>query len=121
MKYTTDGHWLRPAGEFIQVGLTRQLVQKFGKIIFVELANPQVVLQRGEEVGVVESDKAVSDILMPLTGAITAVNEVVHKHPEFVGNDPSGQGWLFEMVPQQRDELQYLISEDEYLALVATA
>ena len=121
MKYTRDGHWLRSAGEFIQVGLAPQLVQKFGEVIFVELANPDVVLKRGEDVGVVESNKAVSDIVMPLSGAITAVNEVILRHPEFVGNDPLGQGWLFEMAPQQRDELQDLITEEEYLALVATA
>ncbi len=121
MKFTRDGHWLRPAGEVIQVGLARQLAQKLGKVILVELASPQVVLQRGEDVGLVESDKVILDILMPLTGAITAVNEVVLKHPEFVHNDPLGQGWLFEMQPQQRDELQDLISEDAYLALVAEA
>ena len=119
MKYTKDGYWLRPAGEFIQVGLALQLVQKLGKIVFIELVNPDVVLQRGEDIGVVESNKAVSDIVMPLTGAITAVNEVILKHPEFVGNDPLGQGWLFEMAPRQRAELQDLINEDEYLALVA--
>ena len=75
MKYTKEHEWLRVEGDLVVVGITEHAATALGDVVFVELPEPETVVAEGDEVSVIESVKAASDILAPVDGEIVAVNE----------------------------------------------
>ena len=114
MKYTEDHEWLSLDGDIVTVGITEYAATQLGDVVFVELPEPETVVATGDEVVVIESVKAASDILAPVDGEIVEVNEALSDTPNLVNDDPTGAGWFFKMKIDDMSVLDAFMSEDEY-------
>ena len=118
MKYTKDHEWLRIEGDLVVVGITEHAATSLGDVVFIELPEVETVVAEGDEVCVIESVKAASDILAPLDGEIVAVNEALVDNPGLVNTDPTGAAWFFKMKIDDLGVLDQLMDEDEYNDLI---
>lgn len=119
MKYTKEHEWLRVEDDLVVVGITEHAATALGDVVFVELPEPETVVAEGDEVSVIESVKAASDILAPVDGEIVAVNEKLTDSPALVNEDPLGAGWFFKMRLDDLSVLDQFMDEDEYNDLIA--
>jgi glycine cleavage system H protein len=113
MKFTKEHEWLRVDGDVVVVGITPHAAEQLGDVVFVELPEPETQVAQGDEVCVIESVKAASDILAPLDGEIVAVNEKLVKSPGLVNEDALGT-WFFKMKIDDLSVLDEFMDEDEY-------
>ncbi len=118
MKYTKDHEWLRVEGDLVVVGITEHAATQLGDVVFVELPEPDTMVAEGDEVCVIESVKAASDILAPVDGEIVAVNQKLVDNPGLVNEDPTGAAWFFKMKLDDLSVLDQLMDEDEYQELI---
>ena len=118
MKYTKEHEWLRVEGELVVVGITQHAAEALGDVVFVELPEPETQVAAGDEVCVIESVKAASDILAPIDGEIVAVNEKLVDNPGLVNEDPTGKAWFFKMKVADLSALDGLMDEAAYKALI---
>jgi glycine cleavage system H protein len=122
MKYTKDHEWLRvesgPGGDLVVVGITEHAATQLGDVVFVELPETDTMVTEGDEVCVIESVKAASDILAPVDGEIVAVNAKLVDSPALVNEDPTGAAWFFKMRVDDLSVLDQFMDEDEYQELI---
>lgn len=118
MKYTEDHEWLRVEGEFVVVGITEHAATQLGDVVFVELPEVETLVTEGDEVVVIESVKAASEILAPVTGEIVAVNEALVDNPALVNEDPTGTAWFFKIKIDDMAVLDAFMDEDEYAEMI---
>lgn len=118
MKYTEDHEWLRVDGDLVVVGITPHAATQLGDVVFVELPEVETMVAKGDEVVVIESVKAASDILAPVDGEIVAVNEVLATKPGLVNEDPTGEAWFFKIRLDDLSVLDEFMDEDEYEELI---
>ncbi|MGC0420069.1 glycine cleavage system protein GcvH [Embleya sp. AB8] len=122
LKYTKDHEWVRSlGGERVAVGITDFAQKQLGDVVFVELRSVNDRLELNEPFGTLESVKAVSEIYMPLTGTITAVNKELDDSPENVNTDPYGDGWMIEVTFAKGDKMTGLLTVGEYEAYIREA
>lgn len=119
MKFTEEHEWLRVEGDLIVVGISEHAAEQLGDVVFVELPELETQVSRGDEVCVIESVKAASDILAPVEGEIVAVNDALGDNPGLVNEDPLGEGWFFKMKIDDLSALDEFMSEDEYKDFIA--
>ncbi|GGE27606.1 glycine cleavage system H protein [Gemmobacter megaterium] len=117
MKYTEEHEWLRVDGDLVVVGITAHAAEQLGDVVFVELPEPETQAAQGDEVCVIESVKAASDILAPLDGEIVEVNEKLLKSPGLVNEDPLGT-WFFKMKIDDMSVLDDFMDEDAYNEMI---
>lgn len=116
LKYTEDHEWLKQDGDEITVGITAHASEQLGDVVFVELPEVGREVEAGEEIVVIESVKAASDIVAPVAGVITAVNEALPDAPGAVNEDPLA-AWFFRIKPVSVD-LSGFMDEATYQALI---
>ena len=119
MKFTKEHEWLRVEGDLVVVGITEHAATALGDVVFVELPEVETQVAEGDEISVIESVKAASDILAPVDGEIVAVNEKLTDAPSLVNEDPLGAGWFFKMKLDDLSVLDQFMDEDEYNELIA--
>jgi glycine cleavage system H protein len=112
---TEDHEWARLEGETVRVGISDYAQDQLGDIVFVELPEIGSHFDKGDEFGTVESVKTVSELYMPISGEVIAINEELADHPEYVNTDPYGKGWMIEIKPSDAGELETLLNKDAYL------
>ena len=118
LHYTNDHEWTLKDGEVYVVGITDYAQEQLGEVVFLQLPAEGEQFEKGDEFGVVESTKAVSDLYMPLSGKVLEVNEPLQDDPAFVNEDPYGEGWLIKIratKPHEYDELMNAKSYTAYL------
>jgi glycine cleavage system H protein len=119
LKYTSEHEWIRSPGEAdgsVRVGITHFAQDSLGDIVFVSLPEVGTQVQAGSPVGELESTKSVSDIYAPVSGTVVARNDALDATPEVVNNDPYGDGWLFEVVPDDSSAVDGLLDATAYQA-----
>ena len=121
LKFTSDHEWIRVENDSATVGVTQYAQEKLGDLVFVQLPKPGTVLQAGGAAAVVESVKAASDVYAPIKGEVTEVNQQVVDNPTLINSDPAGAGWLFKLRIADRSQLDGLLDEPAYRALIADA
>ncbi len=114
IKFTEDHEWLNPDGDIVTVGITGHAQEQLGDIVFVELPEIGTRVSKGDEVVVIESVKAASDIASPVDGEIVEINEAIVETPGMVNEDAEGEGWFFKVRTDNADQL------DEYMDDTAT-
>lgn len=119
MKYTEDHEWLRVEGDLVAVGITEHAATQLGDVVFVELPETETMVAQGDEVVVIESVKAASDILAPVDGEIVEVNGKLVDAPGLVNDDPLGAAWFFKIKVDDLAVLDQFMDEDEYNDLIA--
>jgi len=121
-RYADSHEYLRAApggsSDRWQLGLSAFAIDQLGDIVFVELPAVGTELTKGESFGSVESVKAVEDLIAPVTGVVTARNEILLDSPETLQNDPYGDGWLLVIAPSDPTELDGLLDAASYGAQV---
>jgi glycine cleavage system H protein len=113
-RYAETHEWARKEGDVIVCGISDHAQEKLSDIVYVELPDVGELLDRGDDFGVVESVKAASDLYMPMSGEIVAVNEELADSPEIVNDDPFGEGWMIKFKAADPDEWSELLSPEEY-------
>ena len=114
MKFTEEHEWLRSEGDIVVVGITEHASTQLGDVVFVELPEEGATVSKDDEIVVIESVKAASDILAPLDGEIIEINEALSDEPSKVNEDPMGEAWFFKMKPSDPSQVEEYMTEDEY-------
>jgi len=115
LRYMSSHEWIRVESDgTAYVGISDHAQHAMGDLVYVELPEVGDTINAGDEVGVVESVKAASDIFSPVTGEIIAINEALNDNPEQVNSDPYGDGWLYRIKLADPEELEDLMSAEEY-------
>ncbi|ALV21774.1 MULTISPECIES: glycine cleavage system protein GcvH [Carnobacterium] len=118
--YTEEHEWVMPIGkDKIRLGITEYAAKELGDVVYVELPEADSSVSAGDEVGTVESTKSASVIFSPVSGKIVAVNEELEDAPELVNEGPFKEGWMSEIELSDASELEELLSEEDYAALIA--
>lgn len=112
--YTEDHEWLRVENGTAIVGITDFAQSELGDIVFVELEPEGTELGQDDVFGTVEAVKTVSELFMPVSGTITALNDELETAPEVVNDDPYGDGWMIEIEIEDAGEVDDLMDADEY-------
>lgn len=121
LRYTKTHEWVRMEDDgSVTVGLSDHAQEQLGDLVYVELPDVGRQLSPGEEVAVVESVKAASDIYAPISGEVTEANDVLANSPETVNADPYGDGWLFRVEPTDAKDLDELLDAEEYTELAGS-
>ena len=118
-RYLESHEWVRTDDDTARVGITDFAQDELGDVVFVELPGEGDELTAGEDFGVVESIKAVSDIYAPVSGTVTAVNDDLIDQPELLNEGPYDDGWLLELELADESELDDLLSAEEYSDQIA--
>jgi glycine cleavage system H protein len=119
LKFTKDHEWLRIEGDLATVGITQYAQEQLGDLVFVELPAPGSGFELGAAAAVVESVKAASEVYAPISGEITDVNQSIVDEPSLVNSDPMGKGWFFKMKMADPSQIEALMDEPAYRALVS--
>jgi len=119
MKFTEDHEWVRVDGNSATIGITDYAQEQLGDIVFVDLPETGATIAQGDDVAVVESVKAASDIHAPLSGEVAEINEALDAEPSLANEDPEGDGWFFKLTLGSPDELDDLMDADAYKAFIA--
>ena len=114
LKYTKDHEWLSLDGDVATVGVTDFAQSELGDIVYVEVETLDETLEKEEVFGTVEAVKTVSDLFMPISGEVIEFNEKLETNPEVVNEDPYGKGWMIKIRVSDENELNELLSADEY-------
>ncbi len=118
MKYTEDHEWLRVDGDVVVVGITEHASEQLGDVVFVELPETETQVAKGDDICVIESVKAASDIVAPVDGEIVAVNDDLADNPGLVNEDPTGAAWFFKMKVEDLSQLDAFMDEDAYKEMI---
>ncbi|PPL14983.1 glycine cleavage system protein GcvH [Microterricola pindariensis] len=116
LQYTADHEWLLVDGNTAVVGITAYAAEQLGDVVFVDLPDSGDEITAGAVVGEIESTKSVGELITPVDGTVTEVNQALVDAPELINSDPFGEGWLIKI---SFTELPALLSFDEYSALIA--
>jgi glycine cleavage system H protein len=112
--YAETHEWIKIDGDTATVGITNHAQEQLGDVVFVELPEVDTKYEAGQEVSVVESVKAASDIYTPVTGTITEVNTALEDSPELVNEEPFKNGWLYKIQINDATQMQSLMSAKQY-------
>ena len=118
MKFTEEHEWLRVEGDVVVVGITAHAAEQLGDVVFVELPDEGTTVSKDDEVVVIESVKAASDILAPVDGEIAEVNDALVDDPGKVNEDPEGDAWFFKLKIEDLSVLDELMDEAAYKKFV---
>ena len=116
-KYSEEHQWIEVAADgTATIGITKYAADELGEITFIELPTVGQELKAKEQLCVVESVKAASDVFMPVSGTVKEVNTVLDKDPSALNNDPEGLGWICRIDKADPADLAALMDEDAYAA-----
>jgi len=113
-KYTKEHEWVLVEGDTGTIGITDHAQEELGDIVFVDLPKVGGQTEKGQSFGSVESVKAVSDIYSPVSGEVTAINDLLSTSPEKLNEDPHGVAWLIKVKLSAPAEINDLLSADDY-------
>ncbi|RLM57111.1 glycine cleavage system protein GcvH [Halobellus sp. Atlit-31R] len=113
-KYQESHEYTTTGGDTVTIGITDFAQDELGDVVFVELPAAGDSVTRGEEFGIVESIKAVSDLYAPVSGTVAEVNEELFDRPELVNEDPYGEGWMLKVDLEDDAAFDALLSAEEY-------
>ena len=119
MKYTKEHEWLKLENGIATVGITEHAAEQLGDLVFVELPSANLEVTKDQEIVVIESVKAASDILAPLDGLITEINEGIIDDPSLVNSDPMGEGWFFKLNSISDGDLNSMMTKEQYDAFIS--
>ena len=114
--YTKEHEWVLVEGDTGTIGITFHAQSELGDIVYVDLPKVGAAAEKGKTIGSVESVKAVSDIYSPVSGEVTAVNDLLTTSPEKLNEDPHGAAWLFKVKLAAVEETKELMSAADYAA-----
>jgi glycine cleavage system H protein len=118
VRYTKDHEWARQDGVVVAAGISDYAQDQLGDVVYVELPQIGDRLETGEIFGTVESVKAVSELFMPVSGEVVAINAALSDTPDVVNADPYGAGWMIHIKPSDPAVMQTLMTREAYLDML---
>ena len=119
LRYSREHEWVRLTGSVARIGITDFAQDSLGDVVFVQLPDVGLDVVAGASVSEIESTKSVSDVYVPVTGVIAAVNDALAERPELVNQDPYGTGWMFELEVADVGEVDALLDAAAYRQLIS--
>lgn len=119
-RYAKSHEYIHVEGEIGTVGITDYAQKELGDVVFLELPQVGTELEQGDELGSIESVKAVSELFSPVSGEVVEVNEVLADKPQLVNEDPYGDGWMIKIRLSDATEADELMTAEEYDEYVET-
>ncbi|KAJ2962987.1 hypothetical protein NQZ79_g1992 [Umbelopsis isabellina] len=113
-RYTKEHEWISVEDNVGTIGITDYAQKSLGDVVFVEIPSPGQAIQKGEQLGAVESVKAASDIFSPVSGDIIEANEALDSEPGLINSSPEENGWLAKVQMNESSELEGLLNEEQY-------
>jgi glycine cleavage system H protein len=117
-RYQESHEWIRIEGDEAVIGISDYAQSELNDVVYVDLPEVGDALDQGDEFGSVESVKAASELYMPMSGEVIAINEALDEEPELVNSDPFGDGWMIRIQLADPQEAEKLLDADDYRALV---
>lgn len=117
-RYTKEHEWVLVEGDSATAGITFHAQKELGDIVYVDLPKVGAKVEKGKALGTVESVKAVSEIFSPVSGEVSAINELLVNAPEKLNEDPHGAAWLVKIELSNPDEVKGLLTAAQYQAFV---
>ena len=121
VKYTEDHEWVKADGDVYIIGISAHTAEQLGDVVFVELPDTGKSFSKGDDMAVVESVKAASDVYAPISGEIVEVNSAIVDEPAKVNEDPQGAAWFVKIKASDASELDALMDEAAYKAFAENA
>jgi glycine cleavage system H protein len=118
LRYTKDHEWAQIEGDLVCVGITDFAQSELGDIVYVEITTLDQEVAKDQVFGTIDAVKAVSELFMPISGTVVAINEELNTQPDLVNQDPYGKGWMIKVRPNNMADVDKLLSVDDYKALV---
>jgi glycine cleavage system H protein len=116
LKYSKTDEWVRVEGDEVVIGITDYAQDQLGDIVYIELPwESDQNLELEEKFGDIESVKATSELISPLSGSIISANEALKDHPEYINDDPYDKGWMVRIKLTDTTQLNALLDADSYL------
>ena len=116
IRYTSEHEWIRVEGNEALVGITDYAQSELGEIVFIDVPTLGETVAQGDVFGSIEAVKTVSDLNMPASGKVLAINEALDAQPELVNDDPYGEGWIIRISLKDPSELDKLMDAAAYQA-----
>ena len=117
--YTEDHEWVKVEGDIATIGITDHAQSELGDIIFIEFPKINDQVEKTEPFGTIEAVKTVADLFAPLTGKILEINKTLEDSPELVNSDAYGEGWIVKVSVDDLDQLNDLLSSENYEKLIS--
>ncbi len=118
LKYSTDHEWVKVEGNIAYVGITDYAQSELGDIVFVDVDPELSEVTKDEPFGTIEAVKTVSDLLAPVSGKVIEINPELEDEPQYINEDPYGKGWIIKVEMTHPDELNDLLSSEDYKAQI---
>ena len=118
LKFTQEHEWIQIEGDTATIGITQHAQERLGDLVFVELPQVGKSFEKGAPAAVVESVKAASEVYAPIGGEVVETNPAIVSDPSLVNSDPMGAGWFFKLKFTNPSEIDALIDETAYKALL---
>ncbi len=118
--YSKEHEWARVDGDACVIGITHFAQDELGDVVFVELPEVGDTFEANDEIGTIESVKAVAEVYTPVAGEVVGVNEALAENPEKVNEDPHGEGWLIKVKMSSSDDLESLMNSEGYEEFLAS-
>ena len=119
MRYYTEEHvWVEVQDDEAAIGISEYAAKELGEVVFVDLPEEDDCFNIGDRLGEIESDNASEDIYSPISGSVSAVNEMLADAPDLINESPEDRGWICKMIDFDPADLDDLMDEEEYLDYV---
>jgi len=120
LRYSEDHEWVNVENDIATIGVSQYAIDELGEIVFVELPKKDMKITQKNEFGTIESVKTVSSIYAPVSGTIIDSNEKLTDQPDLVNSDPYNQGWIIKIQVENKEELDNLMTHEEYQLFLKT-
>ena len=118
LKYHKEHAWVKVSGRKATIGITDYAQDSLGDIVYIELPEVDSDVEANSEIGEIESTKATSSFISPITGRVVEVNDELSDSPEIINEDPYGKGWIAQLELDDTSELDDLMDASEYAKYV---
>lgn len=119
--YTEEHEWIHVEDDLCVLGITQFAQHELGEVVFVELPEVGQVFDATDEIGTIESVKAVAEVYTPVAGEVVEINEAVVEDPELLNEDPQGDGWLVKIRFSSSGDFKKLMTAEQYEEFVKQA
>jgi glycine cleavage system H protein len=114
LKYHKEHTWVRASGKKATIGITDYAQDALGDIVYIDLPDVDITVEDNSEIGEIESTKATSSIISPVSGRVIEVNEELSESPEIINEEPYGKGWIAVLEIEDKSEIDDLMDASEY-------
>ena len=114
VKFSKEHEWVTVADDIATIGITKHAAELLGDIVFVELPDKGLNVEKDKTAGVVESTKAASDVYTPISGEVVDINQSIVDDPSKINLDPEGSAWFFKLKIKDKSEIDTLMNREEY-------